>query len=377
VALRALARINVAAIERNAGRLRASLGSGTELCAVVKADGYGHGAAPAARAAVAGGASWLGVATAEEAAELRAEGIGQPILVMGALSDEELYTAIAAGGELVAWDRRFVERLAASASGRQKPVRVHVKLDTGMGRLGTRDRAEALEIAELVARSRPALELAGAMTHFATADDDPDFLERQLDDFEPFAAELRARFPRVIVHAANSAATLCSAASHFDLVRCGIAIYGCDPMHDDPSERGLEPALALSSYVASVKLARAGDSIGYGRRFIAERDTWIGTVPMGYGDGVRRAFTNNCDVLVRGGRYPLVGTVSMDNITIDLGPEPVPKPGDEAILIGSDGRERQTAEQLARRIGTINYEIVCGISARVVRAYHHDGEPVA
>jgi alanine racemase len=147
-------------------------------------------------------------------------------------------------------------------------------------------------------------------------------------------------------------------------------------MHEDPAERGLEPALALSSYVAAVKPARAGDSVGYGRRFVAERDTWIATLPIGYGDGVRRLLSNNCDVLVRGGRYPLVGTVSMDNVTIDLGPEPVAELGDEAVLIGVDGLERQTAEQLARRIGTINYEVVCGISARVPREYHHDGEPI-
>ena len=376
MALRALARVNLAAIERNVGWLRSSLSGQAELCAVVKADGYGHGAAPAARAALAGGATWLAVATADEAAELRAAGLSEPTLVMGAVSSEELGTAIAAGAELVAWDRRFTERLAAAAAERDSSVRVHVKLDTGMGRLGTRDRAEAFEIAELIARSRGALELAGAMTHFATADDDPEFLDRQLSAFEPFASELRSRFPGIIVHAANSAATLRSPASHFDLVRCGIAIYGCDPMHEEPSERGLEPALALSSYVAAVKLAQSGESIGYGRRFVAERDTWIGTLPIGYGDGVRRALTNNCDVLLRGQRYPLVGTVSMDNITVDLGPEPGAQPGDEAILIGTDGGERQTAEQLARRIGTINYEIVCGISSRVPRAYHHDGEPI-
>jgi alanine racemase len=214
------------------------------------------------------------------------------------------------------------------------------------------------------------------MTHFATADDDLEFLQRQLDDFLPFAAELRRASPGIVVHAANSAATLRSAASHLDLVRCGIAIYGCDPMHEDPSERGLEPALALSTYVAAVKPARTGDSVGYGRRFVAERDTWIGTLPIGYGDGVRRSFSNNCDVLVRGGRYPLVGAVSMDNITIDLGPDPVVQLGDEAILIGMDRDQRQTAEQLARRIGTINYEVVCGISARVLREYHRDGEPL-
>jgi alanine racemase len=376
VAPRALARVNLAAIERNVGRLRKSVAGRTELCAVVKADGYGHGAAPAARAALGGGATWLAVATAEEAAELRVAGLSEPTLVMGALSSEETDAAVAAGAEVVAWNRQFVERLVTAASARETTVRVHVKLDTGMGRLGTRDRTEALQVAELIARSRPALELAGAMTHFATADDDPEFLDLQLREFEPFVSELRARSPEILVHAANSAATLRSSASHFDLVRCGIAIYGCDPMHEDPTERGLEPAMALSSYVAAVKPARDGDSIGYGRRFVAERDTWIATLPIGYGDGVRRGLTNNCDVLVGGRRYPLVGMVSMDNITIEVGPEPIVELGDEAVLIGADGSERQTAEQLARRIGTINYEVVCGISARVPREYHYDGEPL-
>jgi alanine racemase len=159
------------------------------------------------------------------------------------------------------------------------------------------------------------------------------------------------------------------------MVRCGIAIYGCDPMNEDPLARELEPALELSSYVAAVKLAREGDSVGYGRQFIGERDTWIGTLPIGYGDGIRRALTNNCDVLIAGARYPLVGTVSMDNITVELGAETDIRPGAPATIIGVDGAERQTAEELARRIGTINYEVLTGISSRVARVYHRDGEP--
>jgi alanine racemase len=213
------------------------------------------------------------------------------------------------------------------------------------------------------------------MTHFATADDDPEFMERQLKAFEPFAAELRRRWPDIAVHAANSAATLREPRSHMTLVRCGIAIYGCDPMHQDPDAYKLEPALELRSYVAALKCAQQGDSAGYGRRFIAPGETWIATVPIGYGDGIRRALTNNCDVLISGRRYPLVGTVSMDNITVDLGPDPVAREGEPATLIGRDGAERQTAEDLARRIGTINYEVLTGISRRVPRVYHRDGEP--
>jgi alanine racemase len=252
---------------------------------------------------------------------------------------------------------------------------VHVKLDTGLGRLGTRDPAEALRIAERVAGASPQLELAGAMTHFATADEDQGFVAEQLERFEPFVAELRRRWPDLVFHAANSAATLNSPQSHFDMVRCGIAVYGGDPMNQNPDHHALEPALELSSYVAAVKLARAGDSTGYGRRFIAERDTWIATLPIGYGDGIRRALTNNCDVLIGGRRYPLVGTVSMDNVTVDLGGVPAASVGDKAIIIGRDGGVRQTAEDIARRIATINYEILCGVSSRVPRRYHHDGQP--
>ncbi len=376
MALRAVADVNLAAIERNVVLLCGSLGAGTGLCAVVKADGYGHGAVQAARAALSGGARWLAVATALEAAELRRAGIAERILVMGALSAEELGIALGARADVVVWDERFVERLLVLCTDAATPVRVHVKLDSGMGRLGTRDPNRARSVAERVAASGPALELAGAMTHFATADDDQEFVAAQLAAFEPFAAALRERYPGIVVHAANSAATLFAPQTHFDFVRCGIAIYGCDPRNEDPFARGLEPALGLRSYIAALKRARPGDSAGYGRRFIAQQETYIATLPIGYGDGVRRALSNNCDVLVRGRRYPLVGTVSMDNVTIDVGPEPSVRAGDPATLIGSDGAERQTAEDLARRMETINYEVVCGISSRVTREYHRDGVAV-
>jgi alanine racemase len=373
---RALASVNLAAIERNVALLRSRLRPGTRLCAVVKADAYGHGAVPVAHAALAAGARALAVATAGEAAELRAAGINAPVLVLGALSGEELMEAVAAGAELVAWSEEFVQATATVAGRAGRTVRMHVKLDTGMGRLGTKRPDEALAVAERIAGGAPLLKLAGAMTHFATADEDPEFLSAQLEAFRPFVARLRAAAPDVIVHSANSAALLGEPASHWDMVRPGIAIYGGDPMNDDPAHHGLEPALALTSYVAAVKLAREGDSVGYGRRFIARRDTWIATLPIGYADGIKRCLSNNAEVLVGGRRYPLVGTVSMDNITIDLGPRATPRVGDAATLLGQDGGERQTAEELARRAGTINYEILCGISARVPRVYHRDGEPL-
>jgi alanine racemase len=293
---------------------------------------------------------------------------------MGAVSAQELPMALAARAELVAWDETFVALLSRAA---ERPLAVHVKLDTGMGRLGTRSADDARRVADAVAAAST-LELAGVMTHFATADGDLEFVHEQLTRFEPFVSELRSRFPGLVVHAANSGATLRAPASHFDMVRCGIAIYGCDPLNEDPAALGLEPAMELRSYVAAVKWAQPGDSAGYGRRFIAERGTWLATLPIGYGDGIRRALTNNCDILIGGRRYPLVGTVSMDNVTADLGPdEPVVTVGDQAIFIGEDGAERQTAEDLARRIDTINYEVVCGISKRVPRVYHRDGEPTS
>jgi alanine racemase len=371
--LRALARINLAAIERNVALLRGLVDRAT-ICAVVKADAYGHGAVPAARAALAGGASWLAVATADEAAMLREAEIEAPVLVMGALSNEELDIALEARADVVASDERFVEAVARRSSA-DRPARIHVKYDTGMGRLGTRDLDQAMAVARQVVGAGPALRLTGAMTHFATADEDPEFMAVQLERFRPFAEQMRQLSADVVVHAANSAATLREPATHFDLVRCGIAIYGLDPMNTDPDHHRLEPALELTSYLAAVKPAGKGDSTGYGRTFVAAEPTCIGTVPVGYADGIRRGLGNNCDVLIGGCRYPLVGTVSMDNVTIDLGPSPAGQVGEPVTVIGRSGALRQTAEELAQRLDTINYEVVCGISARVPRRYHRDGEP--
>jgi alanine racemase len=363
VALRALARVDVGAIEHNAARL-AAVAAPAALCAVVKADGYGHGAVAAARAAVAGGARWLAVATAWEARELREAGVEGSLLVLGAVSPEELDVALAARADLVAWREAFVAELARRAGG--GATGVHVKLDSGMGRLGTRDAAEATRVADAVAAS-PGLRLAGAMTHFATADEPEEgFLAEQLRVFTPWARALAERHPGVLLHAANSAATLAEPAARFDLVRCGVALYGMDPFHRDPAAHGLRPALELRSYVAEVKRCLPGQSAGYGRTFVAERETWLGTIPIGYGDGVRRALANNADVVVDGRRVPLVGNVSMDNITVDLGPEPGAVRGADAVLIGRG----ILAEEVARRLGTINYEVTCAISARVPREYH-------
>jgi alanine racemase len=379
---RAVARVNVAAIERNCARLRDELKGSAELCVVVKADGYGHGAVRSAHAALAGGASWLAVATASEAQELREAGLRDVrVLVMGALTDGELVQALAADADVVVWSERQVQAVRSAGGGK-----VHVKLDSGMGRLGTRDPAEASR-AVAAARDAEGVELAGVMTHFATADDldDDGFFAAQLKIFTEWARAVRAEQPQIVVHAANSAATLREQGAHFDMVRCGIAAYGMDPFGEDPVARGLEPALRLSSYAAEVKGYRAGESAGYGRRFVAERDTWLAVLPIGYGDGWRRGCSNNADVLIAGRRYPVVGTVSMDNLTVDLGPDaPDELLGEEAVLIGaaaaarSDGQraERITAEEVARRLDTINYEVTCALTPRVPRVYHRDGQPL-
>lgn len=365
---RALARVDLGAVRANCARLRAELGR-AELCAVVKADGYGHGAAPCAEAALAGGATRLAVAAAGEARALREAGVRAPLLTLGALSAEELEEALGAGAEISVWRDGFLRLLADRARAAGTVVRVHVKHDSGMGRLGNPDPAEVLALAR-ACDADPNLELAGVWTHFATADEpgaDEGWFERQLGRFEEVAAAVKSEFPAAIAHAANSAAVFRDRRSHLDMARCGVAVYGLDPFQGDPAERGLAPALSLRSYVADVKRFAAGDSAGYGRTWRAPRDTWVGVVPIGYGDGVRRGLGNRAEVLVGGRRRPLVGTVSMDNVTVDLGPRPEVEPGAEAVLIGRQGEEEIRAEEWARALGTINYEITCGITARVPR----------
>jgi alanine racemase len=340
---RAVARIDLGAIERNCARLP------KPLCAVVKANAYGHGMVLVAEAALSGGAGWLAVATADEAMQLRGAGIDARLLVMGALTAEELRTAIEADADVVAW----TEAVAVAAP------RVHVKLDTGMGRLGTKE----VEVARRLAAHPHAV---GVMTHFATADELGDeFFGEQLAAFREFVGDV-AR-DDLIVHAANSAAALRDPASHFDLVRCGIAVYGLDPFGEDPGAHGLEPALSLHSWVSSIRRLEPGESAGYGRRWRAEEPTWLATVPIGYGDGWRRGLTNNADVLIRGRRHPLVGAVSMDNVTVALGRDTDVELGDEVVLIGSQGGEPILAEEVARRLGTINYEVTTGLLPRVRR----------
>jgi len=390
---RAVARINLDAIARNCERLRAELREGVQLCAVVKADGYGHGLLESAGAALAGGATWLAVASVPEARELvgdrseigRSRGtlafgehprFGQRarLLVLGPLREMEVEEAVHLNVEIVVWSEDLLAEAALRAQDVGRAARVHVKLDTGMGRFGVGDPECASQLVAAAA-ANPHVELVGVMTHFATADLPPDdFFGEQLRRFASWAQQVKRAHPEVLVHAANSAAVLRDSAAHFDMVRCGIAIYGMDPFGEDPLARGLEPALQLSSYVAAVKRCAAGDSTGYGRRFVAAQETHIGLLPIGYGDGWRRGLSGNAEVLIAGRRHPLVGTVSMDSVAVDLGPDPAAPAllGQPAVLIGVQGDERITAEELARRLETINYEITCGLTARVSRMHHGD-----
>jgi alanine racemase len=326
--------IDLGAIRRNAATLLRALG-GSELWAVVKADGYGHGARDAAGAALDGGASMLCVATIAEALALRAAYPTTRILVMGPWLSRDLAAARAARLELV------------SADGEVPPgVAVHLKLDTGMGRWG---------LSELL--DQPDSGVVGLMTHLATADSDQDFARRQLERFRA-ATELYAHLTR---HAANSAAALAIPEARFDAARCGIALYGLSPFGTDPAADGLEPALRWESYLAQVKELQQGESTGYGRTYVAGADTWIGIVPVGYADGFRRDLTGT-EVRVAGERRRVVGTISMDAFAVEVDRQlPV---GTPVTIIGHG----MLAEEHARTAGTITYELVSRIASGPTRA---------
>ena len=332
---------------------------------MVKANAYGHGAAPVARAALEGGASRLGLAAVAEVEELRAAGVDAPLVLWGPLIGDEWRRAAATGCEIAVWTPEGATAAAEAGIGR-----IHLKLDSGMGRLGARPDAVA---ALTDAAADPRLDVVGLMTHFATADEtsgeNAGFMVEQLVRFRAMTGPLRDRFPHAILHAANSAATFRSAETHFDLVRCGIAVYGCDPFGVDAAAHGLRPAMTLVSYLSAVKPILGRESVGYGRRWRAARGSWIGVVPVGYADGYPRAYANAAAVLVGGRRVPVVGMVSMDQITIDLGPEAADRVGDEVVLLGRQGGERLTAEELAAWRGTINYEVVCAVGPRVPRRH--------
>jgi alanine racemase len=328
--------IDLAALRRNVRRLREAAGE-AELWAVVKADAYGHGAEDVAAAALDAGAAALCVATVSEGEALRRLDPEVRILVMGPL-------------EVGEEDAARQSRLEVTAHRRDIPrgLPVHLKVDTGMGRWGMSPE-EALK-----ARREG---VVGLMSHLATADEeDEGFAREQLERFR----ELAGQFDGVVRHVANSAATLRFPEARYDAVRCGVALYGLSPFGDDPATHGLEPVLSWRSQVALTKTLAPGESTGYGRRFVAERAARIGLVPVGYGDGFRRGLTGS-EILVGGTRRRIVGTISMDALAVELGDEPE---GTEVTLIGNG----VLVEEHARRLGTINYEVTCGIRSAPERA---------
>jgi len=331
-----------------------------ELWAVVKADGYGHGAVPVGGTALAAGASRLCVATWEEARALRRDLPDAPVLVMSPLvpgeEDEVEGVAVAVSS---------VEGFARLRAAARSPLEVHVKIDTGMGRWGLAP-DDALRIGEALADGDGALRLGGLMSHLATADSDAEFTSAQLERFRAVSE----RFPPCVRHAGNSAAAFAHPEARFDAVRCGVAVYGLSPFGMDPADAGLRPVLRFETYVAQVKLLEPGDSTGYGRRFIADRPTWIGLAPAGYADGVPRLLSGRADVLVGGRRRPVAATVSMDQLTFVIGQEQDVELGDPVVLIGSDGAEAIRVEEWARLSETINYEIVTDIAPRRRRVEH-------
>ena len=327
--------IDLGALRRNVAALLRAL-DGAELWAVVKANGYGHGAVDVAGAALGAGASALCVATVPEGLALRREFVGVRILVMGPASSSRE----------IAHAREADLELAVSGDDIPEGVRVHIKLETGMGRYGLAELPDA-----------PGPEVVGLMTHLATADTDIEFARAQLERFLAATAD----YAHLTRHAANSAAVLRLPESHLDAARCGIALYGLSPFGSDPADDGLEPVLSWQSHLAHVKLLQPGESTGYGRRFVAERPTWIGLVPVGYADGFRRNLTRT-KVRVAGALRRVIGTISMDSFAVELDRElPV---GTPVVLLGHG----VLAERHARVARTINYELVCGIESSPLRA---------
>ena len=369
-----VARVRPAAIEANVRRLTARAGAAA-LCAVVKADGYGHGAAASARAALAGGASWLAVATVPEALEI-AEVVGEadrdtPVLMLSEVAPQLAAEAAAQCPERVRFTVASVAGIRALASAAGPERAVHLKVDTGMHRMGAVP-GELGAVAEALREVGSGLLLEGVWTHLAVADapDDP-FTSQQLRRFDQALAAVRGSgLPAGVVHAANSAGLLAHPDARRDLVRPGIAVYGVPPSPELEAAVALDPALELVSRVTAARTVAEGETVSYGRHWRADQPTRVATVAIGYADGIRRdSGTAGVEVLVRGRRCPIVGVVTMDQLMVALDPTIADETAadDEVVLIGRQGAEEITATEVAERLGTIAYEVLTSISARVPR----------
>jgi alanine racemase len=363
--------VDLDAISHNTGRLREVV-TPARLCAVVKADAYGHGAPEVAGAALAAGASWLAVAMIEEGVKLRQAGLEAPVLVlcepvphaMGLCAEWRLSPAV--------YTPEGVAAAETAAMSHHTTLPVHLKVDTGMHRLGAAPE-QAVPLARAVA-SAPHLRFEGLWTHLAMAEQlDDGFTTEQLARFETVRASLQAAgLVPDLVHSANSAAAIAHPAARYDLVRCGIALYGYPPgpavagtLHDLGVE--LRPALSLKARVSSCRVLPAGERVSYGRIRPLPRESLVATVPLGYADGVPRRLSTGAEVLIGGKRRPLAGTITMDQLMVDCGEDSGVEVGDEVVLLGSQGPERIGADEWAAALGTISYEVLCDIGPRVPR----------
>lgn len=364
--------VDLAAIAHNT-RALARWVAPAKLCVVVKADGYGHGASPVAMAALDAGADMLAVALVDEGITLRDAGIDAPILVLSEPPVTSLDDVVDYGLTPTLYRGEAIDAAARAAQRAGTVLDVHVKVDTGMHRVG----AAPGDLVGLVRRvtDSPHLALAGLFTHFAVADEpDRAFTDRQSDQFDELVAEVRrAGLPTGMVHAANSAATMRKLAVH-DLVRCGIALYGLAPSPAVDDTLGLRPALSLRARVSFAKRVAAGEGLSYGLRYRLDTESVVATVPLGYADGVRRILgRRGGQVLIGGRRFPIAGTITMDQLLIDCGPDARVEVGDEVVLLGTQGDEEIPVQEWADLLDTITYEIVCGLSPRLPR-FHQGRE---
>lgn len=354
-------RVDLSAIAHNSRVLKDTVGEKVRMMAVVKANAYGHGLVPVAKTALMNGASWLGVAVPEEGRKLRQAGVSAPILVLGNVNPEGVDIAAGYGLTQTVFDLPGVALLARSG----RDIDVHLKIDTGMNRIGARTEAEVKTVLEAL-KNAPNLHLTGAFTHFADADNPDDaFSRQQFDRFQRLCALLP---DGLLLHAAASDASLRFPWARLDMVREGIALYGCIEGYEDLA---LRPAMRLETRVAYIKEIAAGDTVGYGRAFTAERAMRVATLPIGYGDGYPRACSGKASVLLHGQRCRVLGRVCMDQLMVDVSDLPEIHQGDTAVLMGRQGDQEITAAELARWAGTISYEILLSPHARVPVIYEH------
>lgn len=372
----AWAEIDLDAIQHNVRQLKRLIGGQVQLLAVVKANAYGHGILPVARAVLEAGADWLGVNIVDEGLHLRRSGIKAPVLVLGYVPPWQAEEAVS--HSLAVTVNTWQTALAVSARAVALGVKanVHAKVDTGLGRYGLLPE-EVLEFVRGLL-SLPNLRLEGLWTHFATADEqDKAYTRRQLAVYQDVLQSLTdAGITVPYRHVANSAATLEMPETHLDMVRCGIAVYGLYPSAEVGRSLALRPAMALKAHVARVRELPPGSSVSYGRTFITEHPTRVALVPLGYADGFSRGLSNLGSVLVRGRRAPVIGRVCMDQFVVNVQDVPNVSQDDEVVVIGEQGSEQITADEVAAAIGTINYEVVCAVSGRVPRVYLKDGKVV-